>query len=161
MNAADILAPVTLSGEQARLEFLSADHTEALKSAVGNLWQLRVTAVPQPDGMAAEVERRLGLHAKGSMLPFTVFDAVGKIVGMTTFMAIDAVNRRVGHQRGHCVFDLRLGCVVGEPDVLRDHAGLAGQLSLAGHVQLAGLVVADEYRRQADRGRASGLDGCT
>lgn len=95
MNAADILAPVTLSGEQARLEFLSADHTEALKSAVGNLWQLRVTAVPQPDGMAAEVERRLGLHAKGSMLPFTVFDAVGKIVGMTTFMAIDAVNRRV------------------------------------------------------------------
>jgi len=92
---ADILKPVTLTGEHARLEFLSADHTEGLKAAIGNLWRLRVTAVPQPDGMAAEIGRRLGLHAKGSMLPFTVFDAAGKIAGMTTFMHIDALNRRV------------------------------------------------------------------
>ena len=92
---ADILKPVTLTGEHARLEFLSADHTEGLKAAIGNLWRLRVTAVPQPDGMAAEIGRRLGLHAKGSMLPFTVFDAAGDIAGMTTFMHIDALNRRV------------------------------------------------------------------
>jgi RimJ/RimL family protein N-acetyltransferase len=29
------------------------------------------------------------------MLPFTVFDAAGKIAGMTTYMNIDAPNRRV------------------------------------------------------------------
>ncbi len=94
-SSADILAPVTLTGEHARLEFLSVQHTDGLKAAVGNLWRLRVTAVPQPDGLAAEIERRLGLHAKGGMLPFTVFDAAGEVAGMTTFMNIDAANRRV------------------------------------------------------------------
>ena len=93
--AADILAPVTLIGEHARLEFLDASHTEGLNAAVGNLWRLRVTVVPPPDSVAAEIERRLSLHVKGSMLPFTVFDAAGETAGMTTFMNIDAVNRRV------------------------------------------------------------------
>ena len=91
----DMLASVTLAGEHARLEFLNAQHLEGLQAAVGNLWRLRVTAVPQPTGMAVEIERRLALHAKGSMLLFTVFDAAGDIAGMTTFMNIDAVNRRV------------------------------------------------------------------
>ena len=45
--------------------------------------------------MAKEIDRRLGLQAAGSMLPFTVFDAGGKIVGKTTYMNIDAANRRV------------------------------------------------------------------
>jgi RimJ/RimL family protein N-acetyltransferase len=50
---------------------------------------------PQPDGMRAEIERRLGLQAQGTMLPFTVADGAGEIVGMTTYMNVDAVNRRV------------------------------------------------------------------
>jgi RimJ/RimL family protein N-acetyltransferase len=54
--------------------------------------------------MAAEIERRLGLQAAGSMLPFAVIDTppgeaagqgAGKAVGMTTYMNIDAANRRV------------------------------------------------------------------
>ena len=45
--------------------------------------------------MAAEIERRLALQAAGSMLPFTVLDAGGRIAGMTTYMNIDAANRRV------------------------------------------------------------------
>jgi RimJ/RimL family protein N-acetyltransferase len=45
--------------------------------------------------MAGEIERRLGLQVSGSMLPFTVFDAAGRIAGMTTYMNIDATNRRV------------------------------------------------------------------
>ena len=95
MTGADILAPVTLAGEHARLEFLNAAHAEGLKAAIGDLWRLRMTAVPRPDGVAAEIERRLGLHAKGGMLPFTVFDSAGEIAGMTTFMNIDTLNRRV------------------------------------------------------------------
>jgi RimJ/RimL family protein N-acetyltransferase len=45
--------------------------------------------------MAAEIERRLALQAAGSMLPFTVLDAAGTPVGMTTYMNVDATNRRV------------------------------------------------------------------
>jgi len=45
--------------------------------------------------MAAEIERRLGLQAQGSMLPFAVLDPDGVPVGMTTLMHVDAVHRRV------------------------------------------------------------------
>jgi len=61
----------------------------------GELWRLWYTSVPAPEGMAAEIERRLGLQAAGSMLPFTVLDADGRICGMTTYMNVDAANRRV------------------------------------------------------------------
>jgi len=45
--------------------------------------------------MTAEIDRRLGLQASGTMLPFTVKQPDGTIAGMTTFMNVDAVNRRV------------------------------------------------------------------
>jgi RimJ/RimL family protein N-acetyltransferase len=62
----------------------------------GELWNHWYTAIPTPEGMAAEITRRLDLQAKGSMCPFTVIDpATGQAVGMTTFMNIDATNRRV------------------------------------------------------------------
>jgi RimJ/RimL family protein N-acetyltransferase len=93
----DILSPVTLGGRHGRLEPLAAGHCEGLQAAArdGELWRLWYTTVPTAEGMAAEIERRLGLHAKGSMLPFTVFDAQGSIAGMTTYMNIDSVHRRV------------------------------------------------------------------
>jgi len=93
----DILAPLTLAGPLARLEPLAAAHCAGLQAAArdGELWRLWYTTVPTVEGMAAEIERRLGLHAKGTMLPFTVFDASGGIAGMTTYMNIDSVHRRV------------------------------------------------------------------
>ena len=90
--------PTTLAGSHVRLEPLRADHHGALVEAVqeGQLWQLWYTAIPTPEGMAAEIERRLDLQAKGAMCPFAVIDpATGKAVGMTTYMNIDAGNRRV------------------------------------------------------------------
>lgn len=90
-------AQVTLAGPHARLEPLCAAHHDALCDAVrdGELWKLWYTAVPRPEAMAAEIERRLALQAAGSMLPFTVFDGGGRVVGMTTYMHIDATHRRV------------------------------------------------------------------
>ena len=90
-------APVSLHGAHAVLEPMAAEHHDALCKATrdGELWKLWYTAVPSPEGMAAEIERRLGLQATGSMLPFTVFDAAGRVVGMTTYMNIDARHRRV------------------------------------------------------------------
>jgi RimJ/RimL family protein N-acetyltransferase len=89
--------PVTLVGPHARLEPLSSAHHDALCEAArdGELWQLWYTAVPSPEGMAAEIQRRLGLQSAGTMLPFTVFDAQGMAVGMTTYMNIDKANRRL------------------------------------------------------------------
>ncbi len=91
------LTPVRLAGRHAVLEPLSAAHADGLAEAArdGELWKLWYTAIPAPDGMRAEIERRLGLQATGSMLPFTTLDATGKVVGMTTCMNVDAVHQRV------------------------------------------------------------------
>ena len=89
--------PIELRGEHATLKPLAAEHLAGLIDAVrdGALWQLWYTSIPAPERMGDEIERRLGLQARGSMLPFTVFDAQGRIVGMTTYMNVDAVHKRV------------------------------------------------------------------
>ncbi|MEP4768547.1 MAG: GNAT family protein [Roseibium sp.] len=89
--------PVTLSGKHATLVPLSQDHAADLTKAVldGELWKLWYTTIPSPDGVKAEIDRRLGLQASGSMLPFAILTPDGKAVGMTTFMNIDAANKRV------------------------------------------------------------------
>ncbi len=90
-------ALVTLSGDHATLEPLASEHADGLVDAVrdGELWKLWYTAIPKPEAMDAEIERRLALQAIGSMLPFTVRDAQGRIAGMTTYMNVDAANRRL------------------------------------------------------------------
>jgi len=85
---------VTLAGPHATLRPLSQEHHDALCEAArdGKLWKLWYTSVPSPERMAAEIERRLALP---TMCPFTVFDAAGRIVGMTTYMNTDEAHRRV------------------------------------------------------------------
>ena len=91
------LEPVTLKGPHATLEPLAAAHHDGLVEAVndGGLWDLWYTSVPHPDKMSDEIVRRLGLYAAGSMLPFTVRDASDIVAGMTTYMNVDAANKRV------------------------------------------------------------------
>jgi RimJ/RimL family protein N-acetyltransferase len=92
------ICPVTLTGRHVELAPLSPEHETGLVDAArdGELWRLWYTAIPAPEQMTAEIERRLGLLAAGSMLPFTVIEQPsGRIVGMTTYMNIDAVGPRV------------------------------------------------------------------
>ena len=91
------LEPVTLKGPHATLEPLAPAHHDGLVEAVtdGALWKLWYTFIPEPAKMAAEIDRRLKLQDAGAMLPFTVRDAGGRIAGMTTYMNVDAPNRRV------------------------------------------------------------------
>lgn len=88
---------IRLQGEHAAVVPLTPDHAAALADAVrdGELWKLWYTSIPSPEGMAAEIARRLGLRERGSMLPFAVLDARGIPVGMTTYMNIDAENKRL------------------------------------------------------------------
>jgi len=91
------IQPVTLIGHNVELVPLSMDHLDGLTAAVadGELWKLWYTNIPEPAGMEAEIARRLALQDAGTMLPFTVIAPGGTIVGMTTFMNVDAATPRV------------------------------------------------------------------
>jgi RimJ/RimL family protein N-acetyltransferase len=92
------LGPVTLRGRLVTLEPLSPAHREDLERAVrdGELWNLWYTSVPRPEGVAAEIDRRLALQEAGTMLPFAARRvADGRVIGMTTYMNVDAPNRRL------------------------------------------------------------------
>ena len=87
-----------LENEWVRLEPLSHDHAGGLAAAVsvGELWKTWYTSIPAPAAMAAEIDRRLALQADGRMAPWAVLSAAsGRAVGMTTYMDIDAPNRRL------------------------------------------------------------------
>ena len=88
----------TLSGRYATLVPLSLSHEAELTEAVrdGELWTLWYTSVASPEGMRAEIERRLALEQLGSMLPFAVIENTsGQAVGMTTYMNIEPTHRRI------------------------------------------------------------------
>ncbi len=89
---------VALDGKLVAVVPLDHSHHDDLVAAAGDgeLHKLWYTTVPAPDVVSAEIDRRLALREEGSMLPFTIVDkADGRAVGMTTYMNIDAVNRRL------------------------------------------------------------------
>jgi N-acetyltransferase len=80
--------PCTLESPRVRLEPLSTGHADALEAAArdGDLWNLRVTSVPQPGETAAYIEAALKGQQGGHMLPFAVRDvASGRIIGSTRY----------------------------------------------------------------------------
>ncbi len=88
----------SVEGQHVTVAPLSASHHDDLAEAAadGQLHRLWYTMVPKPEGVMAEIERRLALREAGSMLPFAIIDnASGRAVGMTTYMNIDAANRRL------------------------------------------------------------------
>jgi RimJ/RimL family protein N-acetyltransferase len=95
--------PITLTGQYVVLEPLGHAHHDGLVEAArdGELWKLWYSSVPTPEGMAAEIDRRLALQEQGAMLPFTtrLIDPAtrgpGRVIGMTTYMNIDAATPRV------------------------------------------------------------------
>ncbi|MEP2642442.1 GNAT family protein [Roseobacter sp.] len=87
--------PFSVKGTHVALVPLSQTHHDDLAEATadGDLHTLWYTTVPDPAGMAAEIDRRCALD---TMLPFAIIDAAtGKAVGMTTYMHIDAPNRHI------------------------------------------------------------------
>jgi RimJ/RimL family protein N-acetyltransferase len=90
--------PISLHGQHVSLVPLAHAHHDGLVEALkdGELWSLWYTSVPTPERLRAEIDRRLELQKQGSMIPFAVIEkATGEAVGMTTYMHIDAANRRV------------------------------------------------------------------
>lgn len=117
--------PVTLEGDQVRLLPMTRDHVQALEQAAkdGELWNLRVTSVPEPGAAAAYVEAALKGYDDGHMLPFVVQDkASGTILGSTRYHDIvPAVER------------LEIGYTWYRKSVQRTHVNTACKLLLMQH----------------------------
>ena len=81
-------SPCSLQGWGVLLEPLSQAHAEGLTAAArdGELWNLRVTSVPEPDQTSSYIQAALDGLAAGHMLPFVVKEqASGKILGTTRY----------------------------------------------------------------------------
>ena len=90
--------PVTLATSRVRLEPMTPDHVAGLEAAArdGELWNLRVTSVPAPGGMAGYIAAALDGYGQGHMLPFVVRDlASGAVIGTTRYHDIVAAIDRV------------------------------------------------------------------
>jgi RimJ/RimL family protein N-acetyltransferase len=80
--------PVTLADERVRLEPLGLQHLEGLLAAAadGELWNLRITSVPEPEDTRGYIERALQQQAEGNRLPFAVVDMdSGRVRGSTSY----------------------------------------------------------------------------
>ena len=130
-------APVTLRGRSATLELLDPRHAADLAEAAddGELHRLWYTTIPKPEGVEAEIARRLGLMAKGTMLPFALLDAQRRAVGMTTFMNCDSGNKRV-----------EIGSTWVSPAVQRSALNTEAKLLLLTHAFEAMDCIAVEFR---------------
>ena len=94
----NLFEPMTLRGDYCSLVPLSYEHNDDLTDAAndGELWRLWYTFVPEPQLMKENISTRLNMQADGSMRPFTVIDnRTNKPIGMTTYLNIDKINRRV------------------------------------------------------------------
>jgi RimJ/RimL family protein N-acetyltransferase len=119
------LAPITLEGHGVRLEPLTAAHEPALRAATadGRLWELRYTAVPDPDLTAKYIADALAGQHAGHMLPWAVRElATNTIAGSTRYHDIVAPIDRV--EIGYTWYAKRWQ---------RTHVNTACKLLLLGH----------------------------
>lgn len=80
--------PVVLERAPVRLIPLGLEHEEGLKRAAadGELWNLRVTSVPEPEKTRAYIELALAGREAGHRFPFAVLDAAtGEVLGSTSY----------------------------------------------------------------------------
>jgi N-acetyltransferase len=94
--------PVTLQRAPVRLVPLGLEHEAGLAAAAvdGELWNLRVTSVPDPEGTRAYIDVALRMRAEGHRFAFAVLDhATGQVIGSTSYHDIDpSVDRlEIGH----------------------------------------------------------------
>ena len=80
--------PVTLERAPVRLVPLGLEHEDGLKRAAadGELWNLRITSVPEPENTRAYIETALRGRAEGHRFPFAVLDsASGEVIGCSSY----------------------------------------------------------------------------
>ncbi len=89
---------VTLRERGVRLEPLALAHEEGLRTAAadGELWKLRITSVPEPEGTRAYIESALAMREQGHRFAFAVVnDVTGQVLGSTSYHDIVPALKRV------------------------------------------------------------------
>ncbi|MEM8775994.1 MAG: GNAT family protein [Pseudomonadota bacterium] len=130
--------PVELRGQHVTLAPLSLKHTDDLAEAARDVQGLWYTSVPTPECVQDEIEVRLGKQAAGTMLPFVQLLPDGRAMGMTTYMNIDATNRR-----------LEIGSTWMSKQVQRTGFNTEAKLLLLSHAFDALDCIAVEFRTHA------------
>lgn len=90
--------PVILTERYVILEPLALVHEESLQDAAqdGELWNIRVTSVPEPDQTKKYIEDALAMREAGSRFAFVVLEAGSyKVLGTTSFHDILPAVKRV------------------------------------------------------------------
>jgi RimJ/RimL family protein N-acetyltransferase len=90
--------PTTLSARGLTLVPLDASHEAGLRAAAadGELWNIRVTSVPEPEQTRKYIEDALQMRADGNRFAFAVLeDATGTVLGTTSYHDILSAVRRV------------------------------------------------------------------
>lgn len=95
-------SPPDLIGSHVRLRVMRDDDAPALVRAAadGELWTLKVTAVPSEATVAAYMKTALDGAKAGTVIPYVIETiATGEPIGSTRFWRLDRVNRTVeiGH----------------------------------------------------------------
>lgn len=82
------VGPITLERGPVRLVPLALEHEEGLARAAadGELWNLRVTSVPEPGATRAYIETALRGRDEGHRFAFAVLDAAsGEVIGSSSY----------------------------------------------------------------------------
>ena len=90
--------PTALKARGVTLVPLALEHEDALRAAAadGELWNLRVTSVPEPDQTRAYIQSALQMRDEGHRFAFAVTDdATGAVLGSTSFHDILPAVKRV------------------------------------------------------------------
>jgi N-acetyltransferase len=80
--------PVTLTARGIALVPLALSHENGLRQAAadGDLWQLRITSVPEPENTRQYIEDALAMREAGHRFAFCVTEeATGTVLGTTSF----------------------------------------------------------------------------
>jgi len=90
--------PVVLSLRGVRLVPLELQHEAGLRAAAadGELWNIRVTSVPEPEQTRKYIEDALAMRQAGNRFAFAVTDeATGKVLGSSSYHDIVGTLKRV------------------------------------------------------------------
>ncbi|GAB2836583.1 GNAT family protein [Comamonas piscis] len=90
--------PIELRARGVLLTPLTLAHEAGLRAAAqdGELWNIRVTSVPEPDNTRAYIEQALVMREVGSRMPFAVVDeASGQLLGTSSYHDIVPALKRV------------------------------------------------------------------
>ena len=74
--------PIQLEARGVRLIPLGLEHEAGLRAAAadGQLWNIRVTSVPEPEQTRKYIEDALAMRQAGNRFAFVVLDADGKVL---------------------------------------------------------------------------------